>query len=132
MQLLESREFFYSEGILLDWLRLAITMASVAVLLMGYSSMAFVNPLKRTTLHIAEIICLLMLPCSCIIVGYAIRTYLWRRKRLHSMRHRCVVHGSSSKHAVSCNTSTAGFGCMPQFHCKMKMGRSNARAHQAL
>lgn len=91
VQLLESREFFYSETVFMCWLNLAITLASVAILLMGYSSMAYVNPLKRPTMHIAEIICLLMLPCSCIMVGYAIRSYVWRRRRLHSMRYRYEV-----------------------------------------
>lgn len=88
VQLLESREYLYSESVFLHWLQLAITVASVAVLLMGYSSMAYVNPLKQPTMHIAEIICVLMLPCSCIMVGYAIRSYVWRSKRLHSMRYR--------------------------------------------
>jgi hypothetical protein len=88
VQLLESREFFYSESILLSWLNLAITLASVAVLLMGYSSMAFVNPLKRPAMHLAELICVMMLPCSCVMVAYAIRSYLWRSGRLHSMRYR--------------------------------------------
>jgi hypothetical protein len=74
--------------VFLNWLNLAITLASVAILLMGYSSMAYVNPLKRPTLHVAEIICLLMLPASCIIVVYAIQSYVWRGKRLHSMRYR--------------------------------------------
>jgi uncharacterized membrane protein YidH (DUF202 family) len=91
VQLLESREYMYSESVFLHWLNLAITLASVAVLLMGYSSMAYVNPLKRPTMHVAEIICLLMLPCSCLMVGYAIRSYVWRSKRLHSMRYRCAV-----------------------------------------
>lgn len=91
VQLLESREYLYSESVFLAWLNVAITLASVAVLLMGYSSMAYVNPLKRPTMHVAELICLCMLPCSCVIVGYAIRTYVWRSKRLHSMRYRCVV-----------------------------------------
>lgn len=68
----------------MEWLRLAVTMASVAVLLMGYSSVAFVNPFKRPVLHVAEIICLLLLPCSCIMVGYAIRVFVWRSKRLNA------------------------------------------------
>jgi uncharacterized membrane protein YidH (DUF202 family) len=88
VQLLESREYLYSESVFLAWLNVAITLASVAVLLMGYSSMAYVNPLKRPTMHVAELICLCMLPCSCVIVGYAIRTYVWRSRRLHSMRYR--------------------------------------------
>lgn len=66
-------------------------MASVAVLLLGYSAMAYVNPLKRPTLHVAEIISLLLLPGSCVMVGYAIRVFVWRGKRLHSMRYRCGV-----------------------------------------
>jgi uncharacterized membrane protein YidH (DUF202 family) len=90
VQLLECREFFYSEDIFLDWLRIAITLASVAVLLLGYSTMAYVNPLKRPVLHVAELISLLLLPCSCVVAGYAIRVYVWRSKRLHSMRYRCV------------------------------------------
>lgn len=90
VHLMESREYLYSEAVFLNWLNLAITLASVAVLLMGYSSMAYVNPLKRPTMHLAEIICLLMLPASCVIVGYAIRSYVWRSRRLHSMRYRCV------------------------------------------
>lgn len=88
----------YSEAVFLHWLNLAITLASVAVLLMGYSSMAYVNPLKRPTMHVAEIICLLMLPCSCIMVGYAIRSYVWRSKRLHSMRYRCVGFWGFDRH----------------------------------
>lgn len=80
----------HSEAILLEWLRLAVTMASVAVLLLGYSAIAYVNPLKRPTLHVAEIISLLLLPGSCVIVGYAIRVFVWRGKRLHSMRYRCA------------------------------------------
>lgn len=91
MQLLECREFFYSEAIFLDWLRIAITMASVAVLLLGFSAMAYVNPLKRPVLHVAEMISLLLLPASCVVAGYAIRVYVWRSKRLHSMRYRCVL-----------------------------------------
>jgi hypothetical protein len=90
VQLLECREFFHSESIFLDWVRLAITMASTAILLLGYSAMAYYNPLKRPALHMAEIISLLLLPASCIMVGYAIRVYIWRGKRLHSMRHRRV------------------------------------------
>jgi hypothetical protein len=65
-------------------------MASVAILLLGYSAMAYVNPLKRPVLHVAELISLLLLPCSCVVAGYAIRQYVWRSKRLHSMRYRCV------------------------------------------
>ncbi|WIA35665.1 hypothetical protein OEZ86_004076 [Tetradesmus obliquus] len=90
VQLLECREFFYSEAIFLDWLRVAITMASVAVLLLGFSAMAYVNPLKRPVLHVAEMISLLLLPASCVVAGYAIRVYVWRSKRLHSMRYRRV------------------------------------------
>lgn len=113
VQLLESREFFYSEAVFLQWLHLAITIASVAILLMGYSSMAYVNPLKRPTLHTAEIICLLMLPCSCIIVGYAIRTYLWRRRRLHSMRYRCGAAHITGPGPVLFETHAMAVPCKP-------------------
>eukprot|EP00878_Enallax_costatus_P025594 GHUV01027398.1.p2 GENE.GHUV01027398.1~~GHUV01027398.1.p2 ORF type:complete len:122 (+),score=32.25 GHUV01027398.1:537-902(+) len=65
-------------------------MASVAILLLGYSAMAFYNPLKRPALHVAEIISLLLLPSSCVMVGYSIRVYIWRGKRLHSMRYKRI------------------------------------------
>jgi hypothetical protein len=89
VQLIECRAFFDSEAVLLDWLRLAVTMASTAVLLLGYSAMAYYNPLKRTALHVAEIVALMLLPASVLCVGYAIRGYIWRSARLNSMRHRC-------------------------------------------
>jgi hypothetical protein len=88
VQLIECREFFANESMFLGWLHMAVFMANVAVLLLGYSAMAYVNPLKKPTLHIAEIISLLLLPASCVMVAYSMYIYLWRGKRLNSMKYK--------------------------------------------
>jgi hypothetical protein len=45
--------------------------------------LAQVNPLNPSRLHIAESIVVLLLPCACALVAYAIRGYVRRSKQLH-------------------------------------------------
>ncbi|KAI8468250.1 MAG: hypothetical protein J3K34DRAFT_523142 [Monoraphidium minutum] len=90
VQLLECRDFLHNEAAFMDWLHMAITLASAGVLLLAVGALAFVSPLELPGIHIAEATALLLLPAGCVLVGYAIWVYQWRFRRLTSMRHKRV------------------------------------------
>jgi len=90
VQLLECRDFLNNESAFMEWLHMAVIMASTAVLLLAVGALAFVSPLDKPGVYIAECTALLLLPTSCCVVGYAMWVYQWRSVRLQSMRHRRV------------------------------------------
>lgn len=90
MQLLDCRDFLENESAFMEWLSMGISMASAGVLLLAVGALAYVSPLEAAGLHVAEASALLLLPASCVLVGYGLRAYVWRAARLQSMRHRRV------------------------------------------
>jgi hypothetical protein len=67
---------------------MGVLTSSVAVALMGFAAWAPVDPLKAVDLHLVDIEVLLLLPMACVMVAYGLGIYIWRRRRLYSMKGR--------------------------------------------
>jgi hypothetical protein len=90
VQLLECRDFLHNEAAFMEWLHMAILLASSAVLMLAVGARGRVSPLDPPRMHIAEKSALCLLPASCVLVAYSIWVYRWRFRRLTSMRHKRV------------------------------------------
>ena len=88
MQLVQCQSFFHNEGAALIWLDMGVLVSTIAVALMGVAAWAPVDPLRAVDLHLVDVEVLLLLPLACVMVAYGLGIYVWRRRRLYSMKGR--------------------------------------------
>eukprot|EP01025_Chloroclados_australasicus_P001127 TRINITY_DN103366_c0_g1_i1.p1 TRINITY_DN103366_c0_g1~~TRINITY_DN103366_c0_g1_i1.p1 ORF type:complete len:271 (-),score=22.62 TRINITY_DN103366_c0_g1_i1:275-1087(-) len=80
---LEPKTFFASERTMLAWLHMAVTIGAIAAALLGYAaSVSSDKQYGLPSIHIVEVISLILLPVAVIMTGYALMTYVWRGRRI--------------------------------------------------
>jgi len=55
VQLLRARDFLHNEEVFASWMRMAVGVSGVAMLLLAFSAMAHYNPMSHPKIHLAEV-----------------------------------------------------------------------------
>lgn len=77
---IEPKTLFANERTFLSWLSMAVTIGSIAAAMLGFAGTDTGSSRAPTSVHLVEIISLILLPVAIAMCAYALFTFMWRAK----------------------------------------------------